>query len=163
MKVAEKNVVYMHYNLKNEEGVTLDSSQGREPMPYIHGLGHIIPGLEKELEGKAKGDKVNAIIAPEDAYGKRNEEMVQIVPKSGFQAEDGAPGLEEGMQVQVETGQGPAVAMVTKIAGEDVTLDLNHPLADMTLHFDIEITDIREATAEEIEHGHVHGAGGVEH
>lgn len=163
MKVGDKLVVVMHYTLKNGEGVTLDTSEGREPMPYIHGLGHIIPGLEKELEGKAKGDKVDAVIAPEDGYGTRKEDLVQVVPKSGFQAEEGAPGLETGMQVQVETGQGPAIAMVTKIDGENVTLDLNHPLADMTLHFSIEIMDVREASAEELDHGHVHGPGGHEH
>lgn len=163
MKVTDKQVVFMHYTLKNEKGETLDSSQGREPMPYIHGLGHIIPGLEKQLEGKSKGDKVNAVVTPEEGYGTRKDELVQVVPKSGFQAEEGAPGLEVGMQVQVETGQGPAIAVVANIEGEDVTLDLNHPLADMTLHFDIEITDVRGATEEEIEHGHVHGPGGHQH
>jgi len=112
------------------------------------------------LEGKAIGDKINAVVAPEEGYGTRHDNLVQVVSSQGFQGDEE---LTEGMQVQVETNNGVSIALVTKIDGEDVTLDLNHPLAGMTLHFDVEITNVREATSEELDHGHVHGPGGHEH
>ena len=149
----------MHYTLKDGDGQVLDTSQGREPLAYIQGIGNIIPGLEKQLEGKLVGDKVQAVVAPEEGYGEYQDSMVHIVPKANFQS-DGGEQLVEGMQVQVSTGQGHAIAKVTKIDGEDVTLDLNHPLAGQTLHFDVEIMEIREATASELDHGHAHGPGG---
>ena len=160
MKVAENKVVQMHYTLKDEKGTVLDSSDGREPLAYIQGVGNIIPGLEKEMDGKAVGDKLNAVIAPEDAYGVRQESMIQEVPKSGFQGDEE---LAAGMQVQVGTNNGTAVATVTNVGDENVTLDMNHPLADVTLHFDVEVMEVRDATAEELEHGHVHGPGGHQH
>lgn len=160
MKIAENTVVHMHYILKDENGNILDSSSGREPLAYIQGIGNIIPGLEKEMTGKNVGDKVKAIIAPEEAYGLREESMVQSVPKSGFQGEEE---LVAGMQVQVGTSDGEAIATVTKVEGDDVTLDMNHPLAGVTLHFDVEIMEVRAATEEELSHGHVHGAGGHHH
>lgn len=150
----------MHYTLKNDAGETLDSSAGRDPLAYIQGIGNIIPGLEKELEGKVAGDKVNAVIAPEFGYGERFDDLVRDVPKTGFQGDEE---LVAGMQVQVETSNGPAIAVVTNVAEEHVTLDMNHPLAGMTLHFDVEIVSVREADAEELAHGHVHGPGGHHH
>ena len=150
----------MHYTLKDEQGETIDSSQGHEPLAYIQGIGNIIPGLEDALEGKTKGDKLEVTIAPEDGYGERQENMVQKEAKSGFQGDEE---LVVGMQVQVETKNGPAIAMVSEIEGEDVTLDLNHPLAGVTLNFDVEVMDVREATDEELDHGHVHGPGGHHH
>lgn len=161
MTITKDMVVHMHYTLKNDDGEVMDSSEGREPLAYIQGIGNIIPGLESELEGKKVGDKLKASIAPKDAYGELKEELVQIVPKEGFQG--AANELQEGMQVQVETNQGPQIAVVTKIEEDDVTLDLNHPLAGMNLHFDVEIMEIREATSEELDHGHVHGPGGHHH
>ena len=160
MVIAQNRVVTMHYTLKDEQGETIDSSQGHEPLAYIQGIGNIIPGLEDALEGKTKGDKLEVTIAPEDGYGERQENMVQKVAKSGFQGDEE---LVVGMQVQVETKNGPAIAMVSEIAGEDVTLDLNHPLAGVTLNFDVEVMDVREATDEELDHGHVHGPGGHHH
>lgn len=162
MRITQNKVVQMHYTLTDENGQTIDSSIGHEPMAYIQGIGNVVPGLEDALEGKAKGDKFQVIISPEDAYGMRNEEMVQQVSKSGFNAE-GEEELVPGMQVQIETNNGPSIAMVTKIEGEDVTLDLNHPLAGVTLNFDIEVVDVRASTNEEIDHGHVHGPGGHHH
>jgi len=159
MIISENKVVQMHYTLKDEQGNLLDSSEGRDPMAYIQGVGNIIPGLEQQLEGKGKGDKVNAVVTPDNAYGERTDEMVHVVPKSGFQSE-GSEELMPGMQVQVETNQGPTVAIVADIKGEDVTLDLNHPLAGITLTFDVEIMGVREATAEELEQGHVHSVEG---
>lgn len=160
MVIAQNRVVTMHYTLKDEQGETIDSSQGHEPLAYIQGIGNIIPGLEDALEGKTKGDKLEVTIAPEDGYGERQENMVQKVAKSRFQGDEE---LVVGMQVQVETKNGPAIAMVSEIEGEDVTLDLNHPLAGVTLNFDVEVMDVREATDEELDHGHVHGPGGHHH
>ncbi len=160
MKISQHTVVSLDYTLKNSEGELLDTSDGREPLVYLQGVGALIPGLEKELEGKEKGENVKAVIAPEDAYGSRRDDLLKVVPKSGFRGEEQ---MQEGMQVQLDTEHGPALAIISKIDGEDVTLDLNHPLADMTLHFDVTIVDVREASAEEIEHGHVHGPGGHQH
>ena len=162
MRVAQNRVVQMHYTLTDEEDKTIDTSEGHEPLAYIQGIGNVIPGLEDALEGKEKGDKLQVTIAPTDGYGERNEEMVQQVSKSGFNAE-GDEELVAGMQVQIETNDGPSIAMVTKIEGDDVTLDLNHPLAGVMLNFDIEVVDVRASTEEEIEHGHVHGPGGHHH
>jgi FKBP-type peptidyl-prolyl cis-trans isomerase SlyD len=120
----------------------------------------LIPGLEKELEGKKANDKLNAVILPEEAYGSRRDDLLRVVSKEGFQGEEA---LVEGMRVQLETDRGPAVAVVSGIEGENVTLDLNHPLADVTLHFEVEVLNVREAEAEEIAHGHVHGEGGHQH
>jgi FKBP-type peptidyl-prolyl cis-trans isomerase SlyD len=160
MKISDKKVVQMHYHLTDDDGTVLDSSQGREPLSYIHGAGNIIPGLEKQLQDKEAGDKIKAVVTPEEGYGERNENLQQIVPKSGFQGDEE---MKEGMQVQVGTQQGTAIATITKIDGEDVTLDMNHALAGITLHFDVEVMDVRDATAEELDHGHVHGPGGHHH
>ncbi len=160
MRIAQNRVVQMHYTLKDENGDTIDSSEGHEPLAYIQGIGNVVPGLEDALEGKQKGDKFQVTIEPADGYGERNEEMVQQVSKSGFQGE-GDEELTPGMQVQIETNNGPSIAMVTKIEGEDVTLDLNHPLAGVTLNFDIEVVEVRASTEEEIEHGHVMTLRGI--
>ena len=162
MTVGKNKVVSLNYTLKNSEGNVLDTSEGRAPLMYLHGVGGLIPGLESQLEGKEKGTKMNVVIAPEDAYGKRSGDLLHVVPKSGFRGEEGDE-MVVGMQVQLETENGPAIATIAKIEGEDVTLDLNHPLADMELHFDVSIEDIREATEEEINHGHAHGPGGHQH
>jgi FKBP-type peptidyl-prolyl cis-trans isomerase SlyD len=162
MTVTENKVVLIHYTLKDNSGEVLDSSEGKEPLAFIQGVGNIIIGLEEQLEGKAVGDKVSATVAPEKGYGIRSKDNVHVVPLSGFQG-DGEEKLAEGMQVRVETNEGVSIADVVKIDGDDVTLDLNHPLADETLHFDVELVNIREATKDELEHGHAHGPGGHDH
>lgn len=162
MKIQEKSVVTMHYTLTSDEGDTIDSSVGSEPMAFIQGVGMLIPGLEADLEGKEKGYKANVKIEPKNGYGERSEEAVYTVPKEGFKPENGEE-LIVGMQVQLETEGGPALAIVSAIEGDDVKLDMNHPLAGMNLNFDVEILDVREATAEELDHGHVHGPGGHQH
>lgn len=160
MQVAENKVVYIHYTLTNNAGETLDSSSGGEPLAYLHGFGNIISGLEKALVGKEAGDNVNVVIDPEDAYGERSDQLIQDVPREALQnIED----LQEGMQLQAQTEQGVQVFTVTSVGVEKVTLDANHPLAGETLTFDVEITEIRDASSEELEHGHVHGAGGHQH
>jgi FKBP-type peptidyl-prolyl cis-trans isomerase SlyD len=160
MNVAPNTVVHIHYTLKNDAGDVLDSSNGNEPLAYLHGNGNIIPGLEKALEGKQAGDKVSVKIAPGDGYGERDAGLVQDVPRSAFV---GIPNVEVGMQFQADSNHGPRTVVVTQVAGDTITVDGNHPLAGQNLNFDVEITEVRKATREELEHGHVHGAGGHHH
>jgi FKBP-type peptidyl-prolyl cis-trans isomerase SlyD len=160
MNVTKENVVSINYTLKNDDGQVLDSSADGNPLVYLHGVGQIIPGLEKALEGKTKGEKVNVTIPPEEAYGPRNDQMIQTVPKSEFEDADT---IEVGVQFQADTQAGPMIFTVIEVKDNDFVLDGNHPLAGMTLHFDVEVSDVRAATAEEISHGHVHGPGGHDH
>ena len=160
MKITKHAVVTVNYTLKNDKEEVLDSSEGREPLVYLHGVGGLIPGLETEMEGKEKPAKFSVTIQPENAYGKYDEKLLKLVSKEGFKGDEE---MKIGMQVQLETEHGPAIAVVSKIDEKDVTLDLNHPLADAVLSFDIEVVDVREGTEEEISHGHVHGAGGHQH
>mgnify|MGYP000492386673 CR=1 FL=1 len=160
MQIAQNTVVSLNYTLKNGEGELLDTSEGRSPLVYLHGVGQLIPGLENELSGKAAGEEMQVVIKPEDGYGSRRDDLLKVVSKDGFQGEEE---MQVGMQVQLDTEHGPAIAVITSIEGNDVTLDLNHPLADMTLHFDVKVEDVRAATEDEISHGHVHGPGGHQH
>lgn len=160
MQAGENTVVLIHYTLTSDGGETLDSSEGREPLGYLHGFGNIIPGLENALSGKQAGDKLKVTIAPEDAYGVREDALVQVVPRSAF---GDAPDLEVGMQFQARTPEGIRVVTIVDIAGDEITLDGNHPLAGETLHFDVEVVEVRAATDEELAHGHAHGEGGHHH
>ena len=160
MNIEKDKVVSIDYTLTNDHGEVLDSSSGREPLAYLHGNGGLIPGLEKELEGKVKGDKLVAIIAPDQAYGVRSEELIQDIPLENFHD---ASEVKVGAQFQVQNEHETRIATVTAIGESAATVDLNHPLADETLHFDVEVMDVREPTKEEMEHGHVHGAGGHHH
>lgn len=160
MKAGKNTVVSLDYTLKNNAGHVMDSSEGHEPLVYLHGAGFLIPGLEQEIEGMEKGQAKTVVVQPENGYGIRQEELLYVVSKSGFQGEEE---MVVGMQVELDTDNGPALAFISKIDGEDVTLDLNHPLAGEVLTFDIKIADIREATADEIDHGHVHGPHGHHH
>lgn len=160
MNIEKDKVASIDYILTNDSGEVLDSSSGREPLAYLHGNGGLIPGLEKELEGKVKGDKLVAIIAPDQAYGVRTEELVQEIPLENFQD---ASEVKMGAQFQVQNGDHTHIATITAIGDKSATVDMNHPLADETLHFDVEVMDVREPTKEELEHGHVHGAGGHQH
>jgi len=161
MIIKENSVVTMHYELKNSEGEVLDSSNGQEPLVYLHGFNNIIIGLEEQLEGKKVGDEVKANVAPEKGYGMPVDALIQQVPTSAFG--DEIEKIEVGMRFQADTEQGPVPVVVTAVENELVTVDGNHPLAGKQLHFDVSITDIREASAEEIEHGHLHGSGGHHH
>jgi len=160
MDIKKDKVVSIDYTLTNDNGEVLDSSSGREPLAYLHGNGGLIPGLEKELDGKVKGDKLVAIIAPDQAYGVRTDELVQEIPLENFHD---AKEVKVGAQFQIQNGEQVHIATVTEIADKSATVDMNHPLADETLHFDVEVMDVREPTKEELEHGHVHGAGGHQH
>lgn len=160
MQIANNKVVSIHYKLTNDEGSILDSSEGQEPLAYLHGLGNIIPGLENALTGRAVGDKFTVTIPPADGYGERDNKMVQSVPKSAFQ---GVDQIEPGMQFQAQSPDGMQLVTVVDVDGDEVILDGNHPMAGITLTFDVEVTEIRDATAEELDHGHVHGPGGHHH
>jgi FKBP-type peptidyl-prolyl cis-trans isomerase SlyD len=160
MQISAQKVVQIHYTLTNDDGDVLDSSEGQEPLAYIHGQGNIIPGLEDALDGKSVGDKFSVSIAPEEGYGARDEHLIQAVPKSAF---EGVDQIEPGMQFHAEAHDGAQLVTVLEVRDDEVILDGNHPMAGITLNFDVEVSDIRDATAEELDHGHVHGAGGHHH
>jgi FKBP-type peptidyl-prolyl cis-trans isomerase SlyD len=160
VQIAADSVVLIHYTLKDDDGKVLDSSAGGEPLAYIQGHGNLVSGLEKALEGKTQGNHIAVTLTPAEGYGTRNEALVQRVPKRSLQ---GAGEIRKGMQFQSQTDEGMRVFTVTTVVGDMVTLDGNHPLADQTLHFDVEVVDVRSATSEELEHGHVHGPGGHHH
>jgi len=158
--ITADRVVTIHYTLKDDSGTVLDSSSGGEPLAYIQGHGNLVAGLEKALEGKTDGSTLAVVVPAAEGYGTRDEALVQRVPKRSLQ---GAGEIKKGMQFQARTDDGMRVFTVMAIVGDMVTLDGNHPLADQTLHFDVEVVGVREATREELDHGHVHGAGGHHH
>jgi len=160
VEIGADRVVTIHYTLKDDQGKVLDSSAGGEPLAYIQGHGNLVVGLEKALEGKEDGARLAVVVSPEEGYGKHDAALIQRIPKRSLQ---GAGQVQKGMQFQARTDDGMRVFTVTAIVGDMVTLDGNHPLADQTLHFDVEVVGVRAATPEELEHGHVHGAGGHHH
>ncbi len=160
MQVADNMAVSIHYTLTNSAGEQLDSSIGSDALVYLHGSGNIIPGLEKALQGKSVGDKFQVSIAPEDGYGEYFQEMVQAIPRKMF---EGVDNVEVGMQFHADVSSGPGIVTVIKVEGDEVTIDGNHPLAGESLNFDVEVTDVRAATEDELAHGHIHGVGGEDH
>lgn len=160
MLIAAKKVASFHYTLSNEQGEQIESSRERQPMTYLHGARSIIPGLEQALTGKAAGEQFQVTIAPAEAYGERRSDRVQRIPAKHFRD---AKHLQPGQMVTIQTRRGPMQATVVKVGRFNVDVDTNHPLAGQTLIFDVEVTAVRDATKEEISHGHVHGPGGVDH
>jgi FKBP-type peptidyl-prolyl cis-trans isomerase SlyD len=160
VQVSSDKVVLIHYTLKDDAGEVVDTSDGGDPLAYIQGHGNLVQGLEKALQGKEKGSKVTVSVPPEEGYGKFDSKLIQRVPKRSMQS---AGQIKKGMQFQARTEDGMRVFTVTALVGDMVTLDGNHPLADKTLHFAVEVVDVRDASAEELEHGHVHGVGGHHH
>ncbi len=160
MEAANQRVVYIHYTLTNDGGEVLDSSRGGEPLAFLYGAGNIIPGLEKALGGKTAGEQLQVRVEAGEAYGERDERMVQEVPRSAFQ---GVDQIEPGMAFNAQSNQGPVRVVVTAVSEATVTVDGNHPLAGQALNFDVEVTEVRAATEEEMTHGHVHGPGGHQH
>lgn len=160
MKIAQNKVVTIAYTLTDNEGSIIDRATDQEPFGFIQGIGNIIPGLEKALEGKSAGDSLAVNIPPAEAYGEHNEALTQVVPKNMFQ---GVEDIQAGMQFQAQTGQGMSIVTVTNVEGDNVTIDGNHPLAGVALNFDVEVLEVRDATEEELDHGHVHGPGGHHH
>ena len=159
MKVSLNKVVAIHYKLTNNEGTVLDSSDGRGPLNFIYGLGHLIPGMEEGLDGKEVGSKFQLKVSPEKGYGNYQNEMVQQVPVSAFAGQE----IKVGMQFEAGTDEQRFLVNIKSIEAETVTVDGNHPLAGVQLNFDIEVIEIREATDDEITHGHVHGPEGHNH
>ena len=160
MEIADQRVVLMHYTLTNDQGEVLDTSQGGDPLAFLQGMGNIIPGLEKALTGKQAGDKLQVKVPPAEGYGERDERLIQQVPRRAFQ---GIKDIQPGMSFQAQGNGGPMQVTVTRVMGDMVTVDGNHPLAGESLNFDVEIVEVRAATAEEMSHGHVHGPGGHHH
>ena len=154
MQIAQNKVAIITYTLTNVNGEIMDQANEEQPFAFIAGTGNIIPGLDSALEGKSAGDTVKVTISPEDAYGERNDALTQVVPMEMFQ---GVDKVEPGMQFQAQTNQGVSVVTVTKVEDGQVTIDGNHPLAGETLNFDVTVMEVRDATADELEHGHVHG------
>lgn len=160
MQIRKNSVVTFHYTLTDDKGTQLDSSSGKDPLAYLHGAGNIIPGLERELEGKSRGDALKVEIAAADGYGEIQQYLIQEVPRSAF---DGIEEVAVGMQFQADSDRGPVTVTVTAMNDDTITVDGNHPLAGKTLHFQVSIESVRTATSEELAHGHVHGPGGHHH
>ncbi|MFT7677889.1 MAG: FKBP-type peptidyl-prolyl cis-trans isomerase SlyD [Planctomycetota bacterium] len=160
MKISLNAVVSIDYELKDDAGEVIDSSKDDAPLAYLHGIGNLLPGLESELLGKSNGDNVKVRLTAEDGYGERSEEMVQVVKRAQFPAD---VTIERGMQFQTDGPQGAVPVTVVEVDGDEVKLDGNHPLAGVNLNFDVTVVEVREASAEELEHGHVHGPGGHHH
>jgi FKBP-type peptidyl-prolyl cis-trans isomerase SlyD len=156
MQITKNTVAAIHYTLTDNSGKILDTSSGRDPLYYIQGIGNLILGMEEGLEGKKKGDKLQIKVSPEKGYGVKDPAMVQQVPLKAFGGEMVSPGMK------FQTNQGHVVT-VTAVDTESVTVDANHELAGVELNFDVEVMEVRNATAEEISHGHVHGPGGHHH
>lgn len=154
LMIGDNSVVSINYKLTDDAGKVLDSSEGSGPLVYLQGAGNIIPGLEKVLVGKVEGDSVQVTIEPEEAYGAVSPELVQTVDRAAFH---GIDSLEEGMVFEAQGQDGSVQRVIVQhIDGDRVTVDGNHPLAGVVLHFDVEVVGVREATEEEIAHGHAH-------
>ena len=160
MNIGKHSVVTFHYTLKNAAGEQLESSREGDAMTYLHGAGNIIPGLEKAMEGKASGESFVVTVEPAEAYGERQPANIQRVSTKHFRD---VKALKPGQVLGLQTKQGPVQVTVVKVGRFNVDVDANHPLAGQALTFDVEVTGVREASAEEKQHGHVHGPGGVDH
>ena len=161
MQIASNMVVTIDYTLTDDRGNILDKSAPGNGLTYLHGAENIIPGLESALAGRAIGEELEVTVAPEEAYGIRDDSLQQVVPRELFGEVES---LEAGMQFHAASPEGqPLIVTVIAVEGDDITVDGNHPLAGMKLNFAVKVTDIRDATDEEITHGHVHGDGGHHH
>jgi FKBP-type peptidyl-prolyl cis-trans isomerase SlyD len=156
MQITKNKVAAIHYTLSDNEGNVLDSSEGRDPLYYIHGIGNLIQGMEEGLEGKIQGDRFNLKVSPEKGYGELNPQLIQEVPVKAFGNQD----VKEGMRFKTDRG---TVVRVTEVGQETITVDGNHPLAGVELNFAVEVMEVRNASDDELQHGHVHGPGGHQH
>lgn len=150
MEIADARVASIQYTLTDDAGQVLDKSPESQPLRYFHGAGNIIPGLEKALAGRKAGDSLKVDVAPEEGYGPRQEQLVQVLPREAFQ---GVERVEPGMQFQAQGGGGPLLVTVLEVSDDKVRIDGNHPLAGQTLHFEVAVVDVREATDEEKQSG----------
>jgi FKBP-type peptidyl-prolyl cis-trans isomerase SlyD len=156
MQIEAKKAVTIEYTLKDDAGTVLDTSEGRAPLTYLHGADAIVPGLEKALTGKGAGDTLAVTLTPDQGYGARDERLVRNVPVRKLRE----PKAQVGQRVPADVDGRPRLVLVTALRGDYASIDANHPLAGMTLHFAVTVVGVREATAEELAHGHVHGPGG---
>ena len=160
MQISEQKVVLLNYEVIDDQGQLVDCSEEGDPLAYIHGADQLVPGLETALEGRSQGDKIKVHVPPDQGYGERTDEGVQTVSRAQF---DDDSEIEVGMQFEAQDDEGHQIVTVVSVDGESITLDTNHPLAGKTLHFAVEVLEVRNATAEELDHGHVHGPGGHHH
>ncbi|PIE45051.1 MAG: peptidylprolyl isomerase [Gammaproteobacteria bacterium] len=161
MTISQNSAVFFNYTLTDKDGNVLDQTPEGQSLAYLHGHNNIIPGLEKQLEGKSAGDKLTAIVNPAEAYGEHQPEAIHQVSRQQFQ---GVDEVEVGMQFHSQTENGQMMQIsVVNVSDDTITIDANHPLAGKQLHFNVEIIEVRDATEEEIAHGHIHGQGGVQH
>lgn len=161
LTIQKNHVVSIDYTLKNDEGTVLDTSSGSSPLVYLHGSGALISGMETGLEGKSEGADFSISITPDDAYGNHDKNLLHQIDRKELAH---LPDLAIGMELEVQTEEGsPLIMTIVELSDDIVVLDGNHPLAGQTLHFEIQVRNIREASAEEISHGHVHGPGGHQH
>ncbi len=159
MNIDNSTVVTLHFTVSTTEGTQIDSSRDSDPMTVLQGSHYLIKGLEDELEGKAKGDAFSIDISPELAYGERFDKLVQSVPKTMFEGME----VDVGMTFRASTDEGEQSVMIIDVTEDEVIVDGNHPLAGVTLNFDVEIMDVRKATEDELAHGHAHGPSGDHH
>lgn len=158
--IASDKVASIHFTLKNAEGNVLDTSIGEQPLVYLQGHQNLVPGLENALEGKSVGDTLTVVITAEEGYGPKDPALIQDLPRDMF---SGIDSIEVGMEFHAETPNGKQIVEVVDVEGDTVTIDGNHPLAGEDLHFEVEVMDVRDATENELQHGHVHGEGGCGH
>lgn len=161
MQITKDKVVQLSYTLKDENGDTLETNKGQDPMAYLHGHNNMMLGVEKALEGKQKGDSFSVTVEPKEAYGERRDDAEQRIPVKHLMGNTKV--WKKGMTAIVNTEQGQRQVTITKMGKFMVTVDTNHPLAGRTLTFDLDVVDVRDASAEEISHGHAHGVGGHQH
>ncbi len=154
MQIGKNKVAMIAYTLTDNSGTVIDQATAQEPFAFIQGIGNIIPGLEKALEGKAVGDSITVSIEPAEGYGERDDSMTQVLSTDMF---EGVDDIKPGMQFHAQTSQGMSVVTVVKVEDDQITIDGNHPLAGVVLNFDVNVLEIRDATEGEIEHGHIHG------
>ena len=161
MQIAANKAVSIEYTLTNDAGEVLDTSAGGEPLVYLHGAGNIIPGLESELDGKQVGDELKVTVEPENAYGEYSAELVAVLGRNMF---EGVDELEVGMQFHASAPDGGMqIVTITALDGDEVTVDGNHPLSGQRLTFEVKVAAVRDASEDELAHGHIHGEGGVQH
>jgi FKBP-type peptidyl-prolyl cis-trans isomerase SlyD len=157
VKAEAQRVVSIEYTLTDEDGSVLDTSEGRAPLAYLHGAKNIVPGLEKAIDGKSVGDTIEVVVPPSEGYGDYDANAIRNVAVRKLPERK----PEAGAILQVQTPEGPRHVTVQSVRGDYAKVDFNHPLAGKNLHFKVTVTEIREATAEEIEHGHAHAKGGA--
>jgi FKBP-type peptidyl-prolyl cis-trans isomerase SlyD len=159
MEIGARAAVSIEYTLKDDEGKVLDTSEGRKPLTYLHGLGNLVPGLEKALEGKTAGAAFEVTLSPEEGYGHRDEKLVRKLPLRKLADKNPQP----GRRTRAQFDDGLRLALITAVSGDYATVDGNHALAGKSLHFAVKVVEVRVATTDELEHGHAHGAGGHQH